>query len=223
MTREDRVLSLLAGANPVPDPSSYAVDPDTVARLEAIEQPSMTMQESELGVIEPTAPRKPRRDWLLAAAAAILVLIVGLGGWALLRDGSDVVDSGEPTVTFDGATCSYEGPTEFELGAERVFTYINNSDTTSRLAVGPMPEGATLEDIGSVEFTAPGADLVFTTTGADPGEERSLDAYPSTAIDPAASDRSGEWVVVCQVADFNATAATQGGDYGAAVVQVTEG
>lgn len=226
MTREDQVLSLLAGANPVPDLSRLEIEPETLAYSEFVEQRSTTMETDRLAVIDPTRPRRRRRGWLMAAAAAaVVVLLAGLGSWALLRQGGDVAGegevagTGEPTVTFDGTTCSYEGPIEFTVGAERNFVYVNASDTRSRLAVGPMPEGASLDDIGSIEFTTPGADLAFITSGAEPGDQRPLIASPA----PPEPDRAGEWVVVCQVADANATAATQGGNYGAVVFQVTEG
>ena len=38
--------------------------------------------------------------------------------------------SGEPTATYNGDDCDYDGPSEFELDSTVTFTVINESDTT---------------------------------------------------------------------------------------------
>ena len=76
------------------------------------------MEESKLRSIEP-APKKNRRNWLVGAgAAAVLVLVVGLGSWAAISgdSGGDVASSGEPTVTFDGTACTYAEPRRVRRG-----------------------------------------------------------------------------------------------------------
>lgn len=84
MTREDRVLSLFAGANPVPDSTTLTIDQETLARLEANEQWSPIMDTNLRSTERPTPERTPetrtpRRRSLLVAmgAAAVTILLIG--------------------------------------------------------------------------------------------------------------------------------------------------
>ena len=72
MTREDRALALLSDANPVPDERRYALGSERRAHLDAVEQWSDTMTDTQLRQVEPPQAGRPR--WLMGALAALLVL-----------------------------------------------------------------------------------------------------------------------------------------------------
>lgn len=224
MNREDVLLNLLAEANPAPDPNAYAIDPQTRARLEAIEQWSTKMQDTELRSVEPMAAPRRTRGWLVAIGTAVLVLLAGFASFALLMDNSEVAAT-EPTVTFTGAECNYEGPADFDLGAERQFTYVNESDTAGNVAIFRVPDGTTLEDvdpddIGSVFEGAPGP-RSFLNFGADrvePGGEERFVASPTGSV----ADEPGEWLVLCFVLERDGTQTTPAGDRLGAIVHVID-
>ena len=85
-----------------------------------------------------------------AGAAAVLALIVGLSSWAVIS--ADVAGSGEPTVTFDGAACTYAGPAEFVVGSLNTFVLQNNTDTKTGMLVAQIDDGLTMEDINRIGF-----------------------------------------------------------------------
>ena len=221
MTREDQVLALMADANPVSDPSTFVIDPETRARLETIEHWSETMEESKLRSIEPSAPRKNRRNWLVGAgAAAVLVLVVGLGSWAVISgdSGADVAGSGEPTATFDGAACTYSGPGEFARGNPQPILFVNTSDTEASIAIWRVLDGTTIDDIDESDIFATDDSLNFASawTGtASPGAEY--------LVPVSEYYRSGDWLINCYVSGSDATDATPAGDHAATIFQVTDG
>lgn len=212
MTREDQVLALMADANPVSDPSTFVIDPETRARLETIEHWSETMEEGKLRSIEP-APKKNRRNWLVGAGAAVvLVLIVGLGSWAVI--GGDVAGSNEPTVTFDGATCTYAGPTEFDVGSVNTFVLQNNTDAKTGMLVAQIEDGLTMDDVNRIGFE----DLAL------PGKTYTRDAEPGgEAVANPVFDEPSPWLVMCFVRVPDATDSAPAGDHPSAVFQVVEG
>ena len=70
--------------------------------------------------------------------------------------------SSEPTATYIGGACDYDGPSEFDLNSTVTFTVTNESETTEvGFAVRTFPEGVTPEEIleqGISEFFAFGTD-----------------------------------------------------------------
>jgi hypothetical protein len=82
-------MGLLADANPVSDPNTFALDMGGAARLRTIEQGTKTMTETELHSIEPPTAGRSRRDWLVAAAAAAVILIVGIGTGVMVGQNLD--------------------------------------------------------------------------------------------------------------------------------------
>jgi len=73
--------------------------------------------------------------------AALLVLV------ALAVAGCSS-SSSEPSATFTGAACNYDGPSEFDLNSTVTFTVTNDSDIhTVGFAVWKFPEGTTSEEI----------------------------------------------------------------------------
>jgi len=71
--------------------------------------------------------------------------------------------SSDPTATYTGGACTYEGPSEFEVNSTVTFTVTNDSDNQNvGFAVWKFPEGTTPEEIYnegifSVVSRAPGA------------------------------------------------------------------
>ena len=84
MTDQDRVLGLLAEANPISDPHAFASEMPVRPHLGTIEQWSGTMTETELRTIEPPTRRTNQR-WLIAAAAAVIALVVGVGALVVVN------------------------------------------------------------------------------------------------------------------------------------------
>jgi hypothetical protein len=109
VTRDDQVLALLGEANPVRDPSGFAIDAATRARLEAVEQWSGPMEAMNVQSIE-RPPAGNRRSWMVAAAAAAIVL-AGVGAWFVFaRANADV--AGHDTATFEGQVATVEAMVE---------------------------------------------------------------------------------------------------------------
>lgn len=51
-------------------------------------------------------------------------------------------------TTYDGSTCVYEGPSEFDLNLTVNFGFVNNSDTTDMgFSVWKVSEGSTANDL----------------------------------------------------------------------------
>ena len=56
--------------------------------------------------------------------------------------------SGEPTATYNGSGCAYDGPSEFDLNSEVTFTFIDETESGSAgFAIWPVPAGTTAEQI----------------------------------------------------------------------------
>jgi hypothetical protein len=87
--------------------------------------------------------------------------------------------SSDPTATYTGDGCDYDGPSEFEVNSTVTFTVTNDSDTQNvGFAVWKFPEGTTPEEIYdngifNVVSRNPGAigEVLPPTT---PGEEYDL-------------------------------------------------
>lgn len=78
----------------------------------------------------------------LAVAAAVLAV----AGCASNGGGN----TSEPTSTFNGSGCTYDGPTEFDLDSEVMFTFVNASDVADDdvgLGVAAVPDGTTADEI----------------------------------------------------------------------------
>ncbi len=101
--------------------------------------------------------------------------------------------SGEPTATYNGDDCDYDGPSEFELDSTVTFTVINESDTTDvGFSIWKFPSGMTAEELesgGVFETAGPGD--TFTTANFPPtpiGEPEELTAFFNTP---------GQWGINC--------------------------
>jgi len=98
----------------------------------------------------------------------------------------------EPTATYTGGACNYDGPSEFDLNTTVTFTVTNESDTTQAgFAIWDFPEGLTSEEIheqGIFAFVTSGnfADIAFSPTAI--GEPEDLTVL---------FDTPGQWGLNC--------------------------
>jgi hypothetical protein len=99
VTPNDPVIGLLADANPVSDPNTFALSMVAATRHKTIEQGTKTMTETELRSIEPPTTGRNRRGWLVAAAAAALILIVGIGTGIVVGQNLDESPADSPATT----------------------------------------------------------------------------------------------------------------------------
>jgi hypothetical protein len=127
----------------------------------------------------------------LTAIVVVLVVTVAACGSS----------SSEPTKTYDGDECSYDGPTEFDLNSEVTFTFINESDTTGvGFVVWTVPDGTTAADINEKG--------IFEATGTQLGNTAPYEfweaKFPPTQLDTeyqvtVTLDRAGLYSVNCFV------------------------
>ena len=101
--------------------------------------------------------------------------------------------SSEPTATYTGEACDYDGPSEFEVDTTVTFTVTNESDTTDvGFAIWRFPSGVTPEEIyseGIFEAIGPDDDFVVLSAAPTPLEE------PQDLT--VAFDTSGQWGINC--------------------------
>ena len=137
-----------------------------------------------------------RRRWWLVPTAACLFVVAGCSSG---EDGSsNAAESPSPTattegesaseerdevtvtVTFDGATCAYDGPTELTPGVVLI-EFVNDSEAGAETVVARLDEDATFEEF--VEFHQPEPKVTgppdFVTlgvggTGAEAGDTGSI-------------------------------------------------
>ena len=134
-----------------------------------------------------------RRRWLALTAACLLAL----GGCSSGDD--DASDDSEPTttvtlaVTWDGETCTYDGPTELAPGAATI-EFVNNSDAEAGTSMARLDDDATFEDF--VEYHRPEPELTgppdFVTPNVASGFADAGD------VDTIGTDLGeGEYALVC--------------------------
>ena len=109
--------------------------------------------------------------------------------------------SSEPTKTYDGTDCTYDGTTEFDLNSEVTFTFINESeDPEVGFVVWEVPDGTTAAEINEVG--------IFEATGTQEGSTAPYEffeaKFPPTVQDQeyAATvtlDRAGLYAINCFV------------------------
>ncbi len=105
------------------------------------------------------------------------------------------VEGASLTVTFDGDTCVYDGPTELPPG-EVTVTLINDSNKTSYVEMAKLQDGVTFEDVTAHTSPEPfeGArseDLY------EPLEFDQAQAYAGDDGSTSGTVTTGEYVLVC--------------------------
>lgn len=115
-------------------------------------------------------------------------------------------DSSEPTATYTGDGCEYDGPSDFDLNSSVTFTVINESDSTNTgFAIWKFPSGVTPEEIfekGIFSAAGPDDELIVSNSRPTPIGE---------PLDLAVSfDTPGQWGINCF---FFTDDASPGNDY----------
>lgn len=181
MITERQMRTLFTQANPIPDPDAVRVDEmAATAYLANLETRSSQMTQLETRPEGQKDKKLSPMTWLAAAAAVIVVTALGV---LINRNTTEVAD-GPPTIVYTGNECAYQGQTEFEVGTEVTFSFLDNVDRIEGVSVGfgiwRLPEGMTVQEIldegmmnngAQVETSAlPTADgLDLTVTFDEPG------------------------------------------------------
>ena len=197
ISREDRVLTLLTEANPVIDVDSFVNDPTIRASVQRAESHTPDQHHARIQVAR-RLTRRRRRGWFAAvAAAAAVFLVIGVGGWLNLALNDEIApggpNGGVPTSVFDGTTCRYAGPTEFPVGSEVTFTFINESDVKDMFyVIWKMPDGTTAHQIYETGLRVPG-----TNQGRDALASSDFPASSDEVQLTATLDRAGLYALAC--------------------------
>ena len=185
MNNAERIYALYVQANPVPNPDLLAATRDETV-LHPIEgSEDMITQEP---IEERPFVRATRRNVLVAVGAFAAILVVGLATVLLVDGGnSGPVAAGDarPEVVFDGTTCTYDGPTQIEVGTVE-FMVLNQSDTDFTLA-GWLLAGEALET--ELLRTPVGSDMAITAGDPMPAGLPSF-GWPTDA----GSSRTETWL-----------------------------
>lgn len=113
--------------------------------------------------------------------------------------------SSEPTATYTGDACNYDGPSEFDVDTTVTFTVTNESETTDvGFAIWRFPSGVTPDEIYSKG--------IFQAVGAGDNFASLLEA-PSRVGEPrdlrVSLDTTGQWGINC----FDLSGADTEADY----------
>ena len=166
MTNEEHVMQLFERANPVPEPSDLAPPTRTSGDLIDFQHRSSTMT---LTAIEPNAPEHDhtRRNWIFAATAAVLLLVVGLVVAATRNDDTTLVpaDTPAPTVAPDDAA----NPPAVDPAPEEAEAPVADPEPDEAPAVDPATVGEQIPVFGETAAAGRyttfvlGIDASFTT------------------------------------------------------------
>ena len=117
--------------------------------------------------------------------------------------------SGDPTATYTGGACDYDGPSEFDLDSTVTFTLINESDTFNMgFGIWSLPEGTTADEIveeGLFDFL--GVSDIVEGRDIGPGFYAALyvpTVIGSTGILTVTLDKPGQHILNCFDADLDA-------------------
>ena len=118
-----------------------------------------------------------------------VVIVVALTAAGCSSDGS------EPTATYTGDECDYDGPSDFDLNTTVTFTVTNESDHTDvGFGIWKFPSGVTSEEIfseGIFQAVGPGDDFATVNSSPTPiGEPEALGVF---------FDTPGQWGINCFV------------------------
>jgi hypothetical protein len=104
--------------------------------------------------------------------------------------------SSEPTATYDGDGCTYDGPDEFDLNAEVTFTFVDAVEEPGvGFGVWALPEGMTVEEIRDQGIMNNGAQIA----------ESAAEITDSGILLTYTFDSAGLYAVNCAAAVDHAT------------------
>ena len=139
-------------ANPIADADAYRdqmAEPNVFLTMTMERIDEMDTMHASPETPESTPKWKPI---IVAIGAAAVVAAAVLFATALQGDDAEV--AGQPTIlleataTFDGASCVYDGLSEYDVGSTVIFTVTNESETPNvGFAVRKFPDGTTPEEI----------------------------------------------------------------------------
>jgi hypothetical protein len=195
--KHDDAFGALVLANPIADADAYReqmVEPNVFLTMTMERIDEMDTMHTTPETPEPTPKWKPI---MVAVGAAAVVAAAVLFATTLQGDDADVAGSSEPTKTYDGTGCVYDGATEFDLNDEVTFTFTNESDSTGvGFVVWEVPDGTTaalIDEVGIFEATGNTDSYEFFEAKFPPTQ---LDTeYPVTVV----LDTAGLYSVNCFV------------------------
>lgn len=199
MKDAERIYALYVQANPVPDPDLLPLAGDEAVLLSIEGSEAMETQQPTK---EQPAARNTSRNVLVAVGAFAVVIVIGLVAALLINSGnSEPVAAADaaPVVTFDGATCSYDGPTQIEEGTVQITN--NNSADTPYALYGWLLSGDALAD--ELERTPVGTDMGVTDADPAPQGEAVL-GWPTVPGDSqtlSVAFSTGTYLLDCKTED----------------------
>ncbi len=236
---EDQLRTYYEATTEPIDVDSVAIDPGTV-----IVGPFPEAAQRRSGMTTPTETRPWWRNAWAAAAAFVVVVVIGAGvvlattgddsapPAAPATDTTAAVTSttaattttaevtttlaalDEPTLTFDGTACRYQGPPTFAVGETVSFALTNEADARVNLALWKVPEGTTEADIETGAFLdEPSPEGYHHHPYREGSVERIHGALPEmTIVREHRFDEPGQHMLNCFVIDTDATEATPEAD-----------
>ena len=128
------------------------------------------------------------RRFLLATLLSVLLVA------ACSSSGATDSDT-DPTVTFNGNGCSYDGAETFDLSSEETFVFVNNSELENvTFGVWTVPDGTNLTPVSRI----------YATSMFETGGDRRAASYQPTAAESETPltvvfDTPGTWALVCRI------------------------
>jgi hypothetical protein len=166
----EQIYALYVQANPVPNHDLLPLARDEAVLLSIEGSEAMETQQPTK---EQPAARNTSRNVLVAVGAFAVVIVIGLVAALLINSGDSgpvAAADAAPVVAFDGATCSYDGPTQIEEGTV-VITTTNSADIPYALYGFLLSGDALAEELQRVPV---GTDMDLTNAAAMPPGEMAL-------------------------------------------------
>jgi hypothetical protein len=195
VTDTELVYALYVQANPVINPDLL---PLTQFEAELLTHERSTDMDTREHIDNRRTPRLPRRRALAFGLGAILVVAAVATAAVLIvaGDGDDPVAAADaaPTVTFDGNSCRYDGPTLIEEGVVTI-TAVNTGTEMFDLAGFLMPESRLAAEL---ERTPLGTDMALTPIDPMPsGNMATVTARPGSEGVGLWTMREGMYIIDC--------------------------
>ena len=199
MKDTEQIYALYVQANPVPNPDLLPLAGDEAVLLPIEGSEAMQTQEPTK---EQPAARSTSRNVLVAVGAFAVVIVIGLVAALLINSGNPepvAAADAAPVVTFDGAACSYDGPTQIEEGIVQ-FSSINSADRQYSLIAWLLSGDALAEELERVPV---GTDWDRTDADTLPQGEAvmGLPTMPGESQALSVAFSTGTHLIDCVIAD----------------------